>query len=248
MNQTSHIPNQPPKLYQDLASWWPLLSIPSDYEEEAAFFHKVLVEATDTPPQTLLELGSGGGNNASHLKKHFNLTLVDKSPQMLAVSHQLNPNCEHIEGDMRTVRLNRLFDAVFIHDAIDYMLTEEDLQQAMETAYIHCKTGGVALFVPDYTQETYQDTTNHGGHDGDGRALRYLEWTYDPDKTDTTYVMDFAYMLKEGKDTVHLEYDRHIVGLFKQATWLQLLNKVGFKTHVITDNYERKLFVGVKES
>jgi hypothetical protein len=31
---------------------------------------------------------------------------------MLDVSRALNPECEHIEGDIRTVRLERSFDAV----------------------------------------------------------------------------------------------------------------------------------------
>ena len=60
-----------PKLYQELASWWPLPSTPSDYEEEAAFYLRALLEASDRAPRTLLELGSGGGNDASHLKEHF---------------------------------------------------------------------------------------------------------------------------------------------------------------------------------
>lgn len=92
----------------------------------------------------MLELGLGGGNNASHLKKHFQMTLFDFSPGMLNVSKVLKPECEHIRGDMRTIRLEREFDAVFIHDAISYMLTEADLLQAIETAYVHCKPGGVA--------------------------------------------------------------------------------------------------------
>ena len=65
----------------------------------------------------MLELGSGGGNNASHLKAHFQLTLVDLSPAMLAVSRALNPECEHLQGDMRTVRLGRRFDAPTDHIA-----------------------------------------------------------------------------------------------------------------------------------
>lgn len=48
------------------------------------------------------------------------MTLVDLSPEMLTTSCALNPECEHLPGDMRTVRLGRLFDAVFIHDAIIY--------------------------------------------------------------------------------------------------------------------------------
>ena len=236
---------QSPKLYRELATWWHLLSAPADYAEEAAFFHQVLMEACEQPPKTLLELGSGGGNNASHLKAYFQMTLADCSPEMLAVSERLNPGCEHIVGDMRTVRLGRVFDAVFIHDAVMYMRTEKDLRQAMETAYIHCQEGGAALFVPDYTRESFKGMTQHGGHDGEGRGMRYLEWVHDPDEKDTTYVVDFAYLLREG-EKVRVEYDQHICGLFGRERWLRLLSEVGFEPRSVPDQYERELFVGVK--
>src|SRR3954469_10230569 len=98
-----------PKLYEELADWWPLMSAPADYEEEAAFFADALARACARPPRSVLELGSGGGNNASHLKRRFDLALVEPSAGMLAVSRALNPECEHVQGDMRTVRLGRLF-------------------------------------------------------------------------------------------------------------------------------------------
>src|SRR5688572_13001382 len=115
------------KLYTELAAWWPLLSPPEEYVEEAAFFRQVLAASGLPPAPSLLELGCGGGSNALHLKAHFaQVTLTDLSPQMLAVSRTLNPDCEHLVGDMRTLWLERTFDVVFIHDAIDYMTTEED--------------------------------------------------------------------------------------------------------------------------
>jgi hypothetical protein len=77
--------------------------------------------------------------------------------------------------------LGREFDSVFIHDAIVYMTTTYDLRSAVKTAYVHLKPGGAALFEPDYVRETFKPSTRHGGHDGKDRALRYLEWTYDPD-------------------------------------------------------------------
>src|SRR5580765_6705251 len=131
-----------PKMYEELASWWPLLSSPADYEEEAAFYGKTLAEACDRPPRTVLELGSGGGNNASHLKARFEMVLVEPSAGMLTVSRALNPECEHVAGDMRTVRLDRQFDAVFVHDAVMYMITEADLRKAIATAFLHCQPGG----------------------------------------------------------------------------------------------------------
>lgn len=240
---------QQPKLYHQLASWWQLLSAPADYAEEATFYAQVLRESGDAPARTLLELGSGGGNNAWHMKNHFQSTLVELSPGMLEHSRALNPDCEHIQGDMRTVRLGRLFDRVFIHDAICYMTTEDDLRAALTTAFVHCRPGGVALFAPDHVAERFHPSTDHGGHDGADRSLRYLEWTWDPDPHDTTYVVDYAYLLREGQ-TTRVEHDRHIEGLFPRATWLRLLTEVGFSGRSVMfdhseldpDTYE--LFVG----
>src|SRR5215510_1428165 len=96
---TQSVPDAP-KLYSELASWFHLLSSPRDYADEAEFARSLLTEASSAPPKTVLELGSGGGNNASHLKAHFNLTLADLSAEMLELSKKINPECEHIQGEM----------------------------------------------------------------------------------------------------------------------------------------------------
>ena len=240
-----------PRMYTGFSSWWPLLSSPADYEEEAGVFRDALRAHAQRPVESVLELGSGGGNNASHLKQHFTMTLVDRAPGMLAVSRDLNPECEHIQSDMRTVRLGRVFDAVFLHDAITYMTTEEDLREAAETAFLHCAPGGAALFVPDSTTETFQPTTSHGGHDGDARGIRYLEWSVDPDPSDTTCESHFAYLLREADGSVRCVHDRHVFGLFPRATWLRLLTEAGFEAVGDTWTHsevvgELPLFVGTR--
>ena len=164
------------RIYADLAPWFHLLTDPADYAGEAAYYTQVIEAATDGRARTLLELGSGGGNNASYMKARFECTLTDLSEEMLEVSQTINPGCEHVQGDMRTLRLGRTFDAVFVHDAVDYLTSEADLGAAIETAAVHLGPGGVALFVPDTVSESFEPSTSHGGHDGpDGRALRYLE-------------------------------------------------------------------------
>lgn len=241
-----------PSLYQELADWWPVLSTPDDYAEEARFYQQVITTASSKTPKTLLELGSGGGNNASHLKPHFEMTLVDLSLGMLEVSKRLNPECKHIQGDMRTVRLECQFDAVFVQDAIMYMLTESDLYQAIESAYVHCQPGGVALFAPDSTRETFKESTRHGGHDLGERGLRYIDWTYDPDDTDTTYVSDMVYLLRDGAGQVRCVHDRHLMGLFGHDDWLRLITQAGFRAsslpfeHSEVEPGTAHVFVGIK--
>ena len=221
-----------PRLYGELAEWFHLLTAPEEYAEEAEVYARVFREHDGRPVRTVLELGSGGGNNASHLKAHFEMTLVDPSEGMLELSRAINPECEHVVGDMRTLRLEREFDAVFVHDAVDYMTTEEDLAAAIETAFIHCRPGGVALFVPDHVRETFKPQVEHGGSDGGGRGLRYLEWTWDPDPDDDTYTADYAYLLREETGEVTAEHDRHICGLFSRDRWVALLEQAGFSVRI----------------
>ena len=221
------------KMYDELASWWPLLSAPAGYAEEAAFYGRALAAACERPPRTVLELGSGGGNNACHLKAQFQMTLVEPSVAMLAVSQALNPECEHAIGDMRSVRLGRTFDAVFVHDAVCYMTTESDLRQAIATAFAHCRPGGAALFAPDYVRENFRASTDHGGEDGVDRGLRYLEWMWDPDPDDSTYLADYALLLRMPDGSTRVEHDRHVEGLFSRRDWLRLLSEAGFSPEVV---------------
>lgn len=218
------------RIYSDLAPWFHLLTHPSDYEEEAAFITQVVEATVEGSAETLLELGSGGGNNASHLKRRFSCTLTDLSGEMLALSRGLNPECEHIEGDMRTLRLDRTFDAVLVHDAIMYLTTEEDVGAAIETVAAHLRPGGIAILEPDTTRDMFVPQTRHGGHDGaDGRSLRYLEWERDAGPDDSTYEVDFVLALKEQDQPLRIVHDHHVLGLFSEATWHRLIEDAGLE-------------------
>jgi SAM-dependent methyltransferase len=223
------------RFYGELASWWPLISPADEYVEEAAYALGLLRSAA-IPVHEVLELGSGGGHNAVHMKRELALTLVDLSDDMLDVSRRINPECEHVQGDMRSVRLGRTFDAVFVHDAVDYMVSESDLRQAIDTAYLHGRPGGIAVFIPDQTRETFVDETDVEAHDADdGRAVRYLVWSWDPDPTDTTTRTEYSFLLRDADGSVRAVHESHQLGLFDRATWLRLLTDAGFTAERVVE-------------
>jgi SAM-dependent methyltransferase len=235
------------RLYTDLAAWWPLFSPPSHYVEEAEDLLPTLLAAPDAPPHTMLELGSGGGSLAWHLKSHLELTLTDRSPQMLEVSRRVNPECEHVQGDMRTLELRREFDLVFIHDAIMYAIDPDSVRATLETARRHCRPGGGVVVVPDCVRETFSPATSHGGEDEpSGRGLRYLEWTWDPDPSDDTCEVAFAFLLRDADGTVHVDTDRHQFGVFTRDRWLDWLRDAGFDPSSRMDPWNRDVFTGRK--
>jgi SAM-dependent methyltransferase len=241
-----------PRLYGDLADWFPLVTPVEDYAEEAAFYRHLFETHCRKPPRSLLELGSGGGHNAAHLSSSLACTLVDLSPAMLELSRRLNPGCEHLQGDMRSIRLGRVFDCVLVHDAVCYMVSRDDLARAIASAFAHTAPGGVALFQPDFVTETFQPGTETGGRDTGDRALRYLEWRWDPNPEDTAYVTDMVYLLRDKAGTVEAVHDRHDMGLFARSVWLALLAGAGFDPRAIRFEHAsscdsgHEVFLGVR--
>jgi len=71
------------------------------------------------------------------------------------------------------------------------------------------------------------------GSDGDGRALRYLEWRWIPDSRTDMYMTDMAYLLRDENGAVEVIHDRHLMGLFPRTVWLELIAAAGFEPLVV---------------
>jgi len=232
------------RLYTDLAAWWPLFQLPGYYEGEALSVMRALDSECAKPPRNILELGSGGGSMAFHLRDYSRLTLVEPATSMLAISRCQNPAAEHVQGDMRSLRLGRIFDAVIIHDAINYMTHLDDLIAALVTARHHLAPGGVVMVMPDDTEESFRPTANVGGMDepDQSRGLRYLCWTHSP--KGATYVVDFAIMLRSQSGSVEVIHDRHKFGLFSCATWRLAFDKAGLSFPTVRgDRWRQHVFL-----
>ena len=216
-----------PLLYGDLVRWYRLLDPPEDHADEARSYREALERAVPTA-ETLLDLGSGGGHNALHLADRFRCTLSDISEPMLGLSRELLPQCEHLPGDMRTLRLGRTFDTVLVHDAVMYMTTESDLRAAVATAFLHTRPGGAAVFAADALRESFEEETDVIEGDAGTLGLRCIAWSWDPDPGDCTFITDYALLVRD-EAGVRAMHDRHLEGLFPEATWRRVLSEAGFE-------------------
>ena len=245
-----------PRLYSDLAYLWPIISPPEEYLVEAQEWLDVIrgrvgAEPPGSPMPTLLELGCGGGHLLSHLTEHFITEAVDISPQMLEISRRLNPQTLHHVGDMRSIRLGRTFDVVAIHDAVNYMTTEDDLRAAVATAEVHLNPGGLLLLAPDCVRETFTGPrVVEWTREAEDRSVTFIEYMAKPQPGAATAESVFIFVIDEGGD-LRVEIDRHTGGLFPIRTWLNLLEEAGLDAeYVQTNAYEGgfggNLFVGQK--
>ena len=197
------------RLYSELADWFHLLTAPEDYAEEAAEIVQLAEAAGEGELRTLLELGSGGGNNASHLKPRFECTLTDVSEEMLEVSRGAEPGVRahrgrHADAPARAHRSTSCSSTM----RSSYMTTEADLRAAFETAFAHTRPGGVAIFHARL-------------HAGDARrarrataattatAARCVTWSGRATRIPptATYEVDYVVVLREGDAPLRVDHD-----------------------------------------
>ncbi|MEM7624313.1 MAG: class I SAM-dependent methyltransferase [Planctomycetota bacterium] len=243
-----------PRLYDDLAWLWPHLSPPSHYTAEASLLNRLIAERLGPGPKRVLELGAGGGHTLVHLAAESDggygeheCVAVDLAEPMLANCRALIPGVEAVVGDMRCVRLGDRFDAVLIHDAIDYLLTPEDVRQTLVTVSEHLAPGGLAFIAPTYTRETFtdgevaDDGTTTGAED-----VTYFTYVHDPDPADDVYEMILLYLIRDHETRqVETVEDRHALGLFAEAQWLAWMRDTGFTAeHVENQDGAWSLFLG----
>lgn len=216
------------RLYHDLAWIWPVVSPPEDYVEETEFFSRTIKKEARIGVRTLLHLGCGGGRNDHTFQKHFHVTGIDISHEMLEMARKLNPETEYTLGDMRSVRLGRTFDCVAALDSVNYLKTEDDLTRLFRTAHIHLNPGGIFLTVIEESCERFkQNRTLASTHSQDDTQVTFIENSFDPDPDDGQFEMTFIYLVrKEG--SLEIFTDSHIWGLFPMDTWHRLLKAQGF--------------------
>ena len=230
-----------PRLYDDLAYLWPLMSPPEDYADEGERWRRELRARLGPGRIRFLDLGTGGGHHLHQIiggeGDRFDAAAVDLSETMLGHSRRLNPGVSHHVGDMRSVRLGETFDAVLIHDAISYMTTVADLLAAFATARAHLRPGGLLLAAPDDYAETFDPPrVRHETRRAPGKELTYVEYSTDADPTDTRAETAYVFFLNEGTAGGHqgdggelrVEVDQHVTGLFPIAAWERLLREAGF--------------------
>ena len=222
------------RLYSDLAWLWPIWGDPSEYADYGEHVVRLANKHSRIPVRSLLNIACGGGKNVANLKRHYDVTGVDLSPAMLELARELNPDCEFLQGDMRTLALGRTFDAILMDDGISYMASPADLTAAFANAFRHLKPGGVMVVVPDDTTETFVQnrtvTTPAKGRTRQSNAeVVFIENDYDPDPTDGHYEGTIVYLIRENGE-LRIETDRHILGLFPLSLWRDTLRSAGFQT------------------
>ncbi|WP_020561478.1 class I SAM-dependent DNA methyltransferase [Methylosarcina fibrata] len=141
--------------FDGYADYYELFYKEKDYASEAGYALSHL-RCHGSRGTNLLELGCGTGSHAEHFARLGHAVHgVDLSPNMLkaaeskktVMSQELRARLNFTQGDIRTIRLEKRFDAVVsLFHVFSYQTTNDDLSAAVATAAAHLADGGILLF------------------------------------------------------------------------------------------------------
>lgn len=138
--------------------YYDLLYRDKDYAAEVAYLDQLLRRHGVAGPE-VLEFGSGTGKHGRLLaERGYRVTGIELSPQMVAQAEsQATAGFTCQQGDIRTVRLGRHFDAVLsLFHVLSYQVTNPDVQAVFARAAEHLRPGGLFVFDVWYSPAVYR--------------------------------------------------------------------------------------------
>ena len=213
--------------YNELAWTEPILAPTESCREEIENYCSIIKKHSKIEPATLLHLACGAGSYDYTFKKHFQVTGVDLSAAMINVAKNINPEIEYLEGDMRSVNLGRLYDAVVIPDSIGYMTTKEDLRKTISAATFHLRPGGILLIVAHMKEEFQENNFAYTGCANDIDIVVF-ENNYILKPPGDMYEAIIVYLIRRAGE-LQIYNDRHLLGLFTTDLWMELLSNQGLE-------------------
>lgn len=136
-------------VFQEYSKYYNLLYKDKDYKAESEYIDSLIKKYSISPLHSIMNLGCGTGKHDWFLsQKGYEMTGVDMSSQMLDIARKGEiPNSTFIEGDIRTIRLDKKFDVILsLFHVMSYQSTDKDVYDALHAVKHHLKKGGLFIF------------------------------------------------------------------------------------------------------
>lgn len=242
--------------YTSFASVYDLFMDNVPYEEWCAFLCKILAQhgITDGP---VLDLGCGTGKMTRLMSEQgYDMTGIDNAAEMLQIA-AMEPGevpILYLLQDMQDLELDGCVRAVYsVCDCVNYVLDEEELQQAFSRVHVYLEEDGAFIFDVNtsykYTKLLAENTFAESRDEGSFIWDNY----YDEEERINEY--DLTLFIPEGDELYRRYTETHYQRNYETATLLKLLKNAGFTDICVYDDYtdaplcetsERAVFVAKK--
>jgi cyclopropane fatty-acyl-phospholipid synthase-like methyltransferase len=215
----------------------------------------------DIPGRDLLDIGCGSGELAIRLvQEGWNVTGVDLSEDMLIVAQEkaakFGITLPLFQQDMRELDGLGTYDVITIFcDSINYLATEQDVQQTFQHVYRHLKLNGWFIFDVHSIYKIMQIFMNES-FTWNGDKISYI-WNCFPGEAPNSVEHELTFFVLDEATGLYERFDEvHVQRTFSILTYEKWLEHAGFHIEAIvadesfepvSDTTERVFFICQKK-
>jgi ubiquinone/menaquinone biosynthesis C-methylase UbiE len=242
------------QLYNNFARYYDKIYKGVDYEGEVEFIKIAVKKHQTSSGNLLMDVACGTGTHVKKLMDSFNITGIDKSPQMLEIAAKKVPNAKFIQGDMKYLKTGEKYDVITcIFSAIHYNINMDEMEKTLQNFYDHLNPGGILIFDLSLNKNNWIEglVSVDTVVEDDLKIARICQSR----QKDGIFNANFVFLVKDHGE-FDFDIDQHELGIFELEAVKNLMEKkfetiiyAGFTDTKWTEgSVERPVFVGIKDS
>jgi SAM-dependent methyltransferase len=211
-----------------------------DYERECDLIEDTFIRHRPDRVRTILDLGCGSGGHLLPLaRRGYELVGVDISPSMLSlarkkVAKERLERVELYEGDTRTIRLRRSFDAALLMFAVlGYQRSNKDVLATLHSVRAHLRSRALLCFDVWYGPTVLTEKPAERRRTIDtsrGQVIRSAQ----PQLDARRHLCAVEYRFEDPDTGAPLAEERHVVRFFFPLELELFLTESGFELVSLT--------------
>ena len=146
-------------MYKTISTYYDMMYVNDEsYRSEVDKVVSLVEQYKTSKGNKLLDIACGTGAQAAYLQKHFTVTGIDLSDEMLTIAKDKVKDATFINADMCNFSLNNKYDVILnLYGSIGQVESLEQMQRSIECAYNHLKQGGIFILTPWSTKENFNE-------------------------------------------------------------------------------------------
>ncbi len=215
--------------YSALAIVYDMLRAHEDIDQWASYIYQLMEDHGIRPPAKVADVACGTGDMALYMyNKGFDVVGIDRSEEMLEEAYQksMGKRIHWVNQDMMDMKLHDPMDCILcVNDGVNYLLTDEELEQGLRKLYDSLKSGGLLLF--DISSRSKLMAMADQFYAEEMEDVAYI-WQNRFDEERQTIEMDISFYIREEDGRFRREVEQHVQRAYDVDHIIHLLNAMGF--------------------
>lgn len=233
--------------FQTIADYYDAMYVnPQEYEKEINQVIRLIDQYSQSDNPNILDIACGTGEQSLYLSRHYRVTGIDLSEEMLQKAREKVTDAEFLKADMLDFKLKRRYKAaVNLYGSIGFAENFQQLMSGLCCVWDCLVDGGVLILTPWSTRETFAEGMISDS--GEGAGIQFCRMEMLRRISEGKAEVEMFHLIGKNME-VHSFRHTQMISLFSEAEYIEAIESAGFtiKARLSEQEFRMGAFVCVK--